>query len=89
MDPLAAKQLALVFINIFVDVFYVLLLIRLILSWFASGTNSFYGWLVGVTEPVLAPIRKMVPSAGGLDLAPLVAFILLQLLQAVARSVLE
>jgi YggT family protein len=89
MDPVTVRQLVLVFVDIFVDVFYILLLARLILSWFARGDQGFYGWLVGVTEPVLAPIRKVVPAAGGLDFAPLVAFVLLQLLQTVARSMLE
>lgn len=89
MQTETIRQLALVFLDIFVDVFYALVLTRLILSWFISRENGFYGWLIGVTEPVLAPIRKVVPTAGGLDFAPLVAFVLLQLVQAVVRSMLE
>jgi YggT family protein len=37
--------------------------------------------LHGLTEPVLAPIRRMMPAFGGLDLSPLIALILIYFLQ--------
>ena len=37
--------------------------------------------LHGLTEPVLGPIRRMMPALGGLDLSPLVALILIYFLQ--------
>ena len=37
--------------------------------------------LHGLTEPLLAPIRRMMPALGGLDLSPLIALILIYFLQ--------
>ena len=74
------------FIALFVRVFYVLLLIRVVLSWVVSPSNRLYGWVVGATEPLLAPIRQFVPQSAGIDLSPLVAVVLLQIIQMVLQS---
>ncbi|HEY6736435.1 MAG TPA: YggT family protein [Candidatus Saccharimonadia bacterium] len=74
------------FVIIFVRVFYVLLLLRVVMSWVASPTNRLYAWVVSATEPLLAPIRELLPRNMGLDLSPLVAFILLQVIQLVIVS---
>ena len=37
-------------------------------------------WLYKMTEPVLAPIRRTLPSMGGLDLSPMLLLIALQIL---------
>ena len=37
--------------------------------------------LVRLTEPALAPIRRVMPNLGGIDLSPVVLILLLQLLQ--------
>ncbi len=44
--------------------------------------------LIQVTEPLLAPIRRLLPTFGSLDFSPLVAIILLQIIQALLRRVL-
>jgi YggT family protein len=41
--------------------------------------------LLALTEPVLAPIRRMLPSMGGLDLSPIVVFVLIWFLQYTIR----
>lgn len=42
-----------------------------------------------VTEPILAPLRRYIPPLGGtVDITPIVALILLQILQAIVHSVL-
>ena len=69
------------FVDLFVTVFNAILLVRVIMSYFASPENGFFAWLVNITEPVLAPVRKMVPAMSGIDLASLVTFFLLQALQ--------
>ncbi|MBI3744787.1 MAG: YggT family protein [Chloroflexi bacterium] len=52
---------------------------RSLLSWFPNAQRSQLGYLlVQVTEPVIAPFRRIIPSAGMLDLAPLAAIIVLQ-----------
>ena len=68
------------------------LLARVILSWFpiTPGTPmaSVSSFLYTVTEPVLGPVRRMIPSMGvggmGLDLSPLIVLLGIQLLLSVA-----
>ncbi len=57
-----------------------MLLIRAILSWFNQGYNPFVMMLGQLTEPLLQPIRKVLPPMGGLDLSVLVMFIFLNFL---------
>lgn len=79
-------------INSLFNVLYIILLARIIISWFPARPGSIivdiYEVLHSITEPVLAPIRRIVPplSLGGgmLDLAPLVLIVLLR----VASSIL-
>lgn len=49
-----------------------ILLIRAILSWVSQGYNPFEAVLHQLTEPLLAPIRRVIPPMGGLDLSMLV-----------------
>jgi YggT family protein len=59
-----------------------LLVARALLSWFDPGMRSSVGKiLVDITEPLLGPIRRMIPSAGGLDFSPIIAIILLQFVE--------
>lgn len=55
---------------------------RALMSWFDRGmTSPISQILVQITEPIIAPIRRVVPSAGMLDLSPMVAIVLIFLLQ--------
>ena len=74
------------------DIYWWVVLATIILSWlFAfnviNGRNQFVDtiWRVlsGLTEPVLRPIRRVLPSFGGLDLSPIVLFIAIYFLQRV------
>ncbi|MGY3894617.1 YggT family protein [Aeromonas enterica] len=58
-------------------IFWVLL-VRAILSWVSQGRNPIEYVMHQLTEPFLAPIRRILPALGGLDLSVLVAFIGLQ-----------
>ena len=62
--------------------------LRAILSWFSLGPrNPLIEVLDQITEPILSPLRRVVPRLGMIDITPLVAIILLQFLgQAVAQS---
>ncbi|MFN3581409.1 MAG: YggT family protein [Pseudomonas sp.] len=62
-------------------VFFFALIISVILSWVAPGSTNPAALLVHqLCEPVLAPIRKILPSMGGLDLSPIFGFIALRLI---------
>ncbi len=74
---LAVAQL----IEFTVYVFIVAIFIRIILSWVNPyGTRHPVGDLLySLTEPLLAPARRLIPPIGGLDLSPIAVFVLLQL----------
>ncbi len=55
--------------------------IRAILSWFpVSRDNTMVMLLMQVTDPILLPIRRVVPTIANIDITPLVAIFLLQFL---------
>ncbi|QJD60032.1 YggT family protein [Pseudomonas sp. gcc21] len=65
---------------LFLKIFFFALIISVILSWVAPHSNNPAAMLVQqLCEPVLAPIRGILPSMGGLDLSPIFAFIALRL----------
>ncbi|MCL1863681.1 MAG: YggT family protein [Defluviitaleaceae bacterium] len=72
-------------IDLFFTILYIMLFARIILSWFPMANNRLLDLLYAFTEPVLAPIRKLVHRSplGGpgmvLDFSPLIAFILIRL----------
>ncbi|QBF81899.1 YggT family protein [Shewanella maritima] len=57
-----------------------MLLIRAILSWFNQGYNPVVMIMGQLTEPLIAPIRRIIPPIGGLDLSVLVLFIAMNFL---------
>lgn len=57
-----------------------ILVIRALLSWFSQGRSPVEYVMHQLTEPVLAPIRRILPPLGGLDLSVLVVLIGLQFL---------
>jgi YggT family protein len=50
------------------------------------GGNPITRFLIEITEPILAPVRRIVPSAGGLDLSPMIVLFGLFLLQRALAS---
>src|SRR5450830_328147 len=68
--------------SLFLKIIFWSMLISVILSWVAPGSRSPGAELVSqITEPVLAPFRRLIPNLGGLDISPIFAFIAIQLLQ--------
>ena len=59
---------------------------RVVLSWFplspGGAMASVYGVLYNITEPVLGPLRRVLPSFGMLDLSPIVVVVVVRILQA-------
>ncbi|MBV6827024.1 YggT family protein [Pseudomonas sp. PD9R] len=67
---------------LFLKILFWAMIISVILSWVAPGSHNPGAELVQqITEPVLAPFRRIIPNLGGLDISPIFAFIALQLLQ--------
>lgn len=70
----AASQVVCLIANILV----IAIFIRAILSWFQMDPrNPLIQALDSVTEPILEPIRRIMPRLGMIDLSPLIAILLL------------
>ena len=67
-------------IRILFDALTIAILLRVIASWYLPhSTNILIILLHRVTEPILAPLRRIIPRVGMFDFTPLAAVILLQL----------
>lgn len=66
-------------INLVLRIYLFVILVYVILSWISPGTyNPAISLLAAIAEPVLQPIRRLIPPIGGLDLSPLFALIGIQ-----------
>ena len=64
------------------SVYSVLLFIRIVFSWgMVSYSNRLMRFLVNVTEPLLGPLRRIIPPLGMMDISPIFAFIIVWLFQ--------
>jgi YggT family protein len=71
-------------VNTLLTVYGYLLLVRVALSWFrVNYYNPWVRLLLRLTDPFLEPFRAIVPSMGGIDFSPIVAFLVLNLLRSV------
>lgn len=71
------------------SIYSLLIFIRIIFSWgMVSYTNRVMRFLVDATEPLLAPLRRMIPPLGRMDISPIVAFLILWLFQAAIAGTL-
>jgi YggT family protein len=71
------------------DIYSLLIFIRIIFSWgMVSYSNRIMRFLVNVTDPLLVPLRRMIPPFGMMDLSPIVAFILIWLFKAAIAGTL-
>ena len=66
------------FLQILTYVLSFLLIARVLVSWLApTGGGGIVAFIYRVTEPILAPIRRVIPPTSGIDWSPLVALLLL------------
>ena len=70
------------FLASLIDLYSLVVLIAVILSWVPlDRRNPLFTVTRALTEPILAPIRNVLPPMAGLDLSPMVLLIALQLLK--------
>ncbi len=75
------------FVNILFNVLLFAILGRVLISWIdPMGNMRVTQILREITEPILAPIRSVMPNLGMIDLSPLVAMLLIQLLHSLIRN---
>lgn len=66
------------FISFLCQALAFIIFLRALISWFnPSPTNPIVVFLNHVTEPILAPLRRVIPRIGMVDITPMVAIILL------------
>lgn len=66
------------FVQMLAFVLWLLLIARVVLSWTnPMGGGGVVAFIYQVTEPLLAPIRRVLPPTAGIDWSPLVAMLLL------------
>jgi YggT family protein len=68
-----------------ISIYYIVLFARIILSWFplqpGTGLASIASIVYQLTEPVMWPVRRLIPSIGMIDISPIVVFFGLRILQ--------
>jgi YggT family protein len=62
-------------------IYSLLIFMRIIFSWGVSSVNPMMRFLFRVTEPVLAPFRRLIPPLGMFDISPIVVLLLIRLFQ--------
>lgn len=64
------------------NILKIALIVRVVSSWLpVSPYSKWISWSFRLTEPILAPLRRVVPMLGAFDITPIVAYFLLSLLQ--------
>ena len=76
------------FLDLLLTILGFAIIARALLSWVSIDPyNPLVQILYQITEPILAPLRRIIPPIGGMmDITPIVALILLQVLQAIIDS---
>jgi YggT family protein len=64
------------------QIFQLILLARVLLSWFPTidRSNQIVQLIYQITEPVLQPVRQMLPQTSGIDFSPLIVFLVISVL---------
>jgi YggT family protein len=82
------RSLALL-VSLVFNVLFFILVIRIILSWVNPDPyNEIVQIIYRITEPILAPFRRLPLKAGGIDFSPIIAFILLSVLRNLIVNIL-
>ncbi len=77
-------------IRLLFELYAMILFVRVLLSWVQiDPNNQLVKIIYQLTEPLLAPIRRLLPPSGGMDFSPIVAFIVLLLAEQVILIMLS
>ena len=75
------------FIHVVAQVLILLVIISAILSWFMSPFHPVRQAIDRIVEPMLAPIRRVIPTAGGFDFSPLILIVLLGFIDQILTNI--
>ncbi len=84
------RDFLILLITVAANVLWVLILARSLISFFpVDRSQAFVKLIYDLTEPILAPIRNILPQTGMLDFSPMVAILIILLLQPLLISVVQ
>ncbi|MDQ1516214.1 MAG: YggT family protein [Actinomycetota bacterium] len=67
------------------NLYFIILFARVILSWFpmqpGTAMASIASIIYQITEPVMGPVRRIIPTVGMIDISPIVVFFGLRIIQ--------
>jgi YggT family protein len=75
-------------INVAYYAIFILIFARFILSWVNIGSYQIQEWVFRLTEPILAPVRRILPQSAGLDFSPMIVLIGAWMLRSVLIQIL-
>lgn len=74
-----------------ISLYTLVIFVRIILSWFPVSPGGAFGQvnrvLYQITEPVLGPARRLIPSLGPIDISPVIVVVALSFVQSMLRGV--
>lgn len=71
----------------FLGIYSLMIVMRIVFSWFVSFLNPVMKVLLRATDPILVPFRKVVPPLGAFDISPMIVLLILWFLQTVVATV--
>ena len=78
------------FVRVLANALSLAILARILLSWIPlNRENQVVRIIYEITDPILEPIRRVVPSLGALDLSPMIALILIQVVERILLTLLQ
>jgi YggT family protein len=69
------------------SVLILFIFIRFISSWFVFTPNTFLGFVARVTDPILTPVRKLIPPIGMFDISAIIVLLFISFLQVIVMNV--
>jgi YggT family protein len=82
-------SLVITIINATVNVFTIFIVIYSFLSFILNPYHPIREGMARVIEPMIAPIRRVVPPVGGLDFSPLILMVLVQIVGSILAAILR
>jgi YggT family protein len=76
-------------VNVIIALSSIVVFLDTLLSYFVSEQNGFRRFMGKILKPIYQPIRRFIPPLAGIDFTPLIAIILLQVVDAILIALLS
>lgn len=70
-----------------ISVYILFIFLRFLSSWFVFGRSTFFSFVERVTNPILLPARRIIPTVGMFDISTMLVLILLNFLQSIILNI--